>query len=228
MPFTSQQIEAITQDVLRELRSLGVSIAAVQNEVPSRPSNAITTGEHSTLNARVITEDALAAAGVSGRTVSIPAGAVITPSGHDYIRRHRVSVTNGAAEKSEDASGVLIVVGSCSAASSAATSARWSVIEAGCEFDAAYKAQKTRKQLPRPVICCGGQPAVVACLLNRNRELRAAVVAPDTDFVLLSESMNPHVVCMDSSGWSFAAFRRLFRQVDGSDLVAPSNWKELR
>ena len=238
MTFTSQQIEAITQDVLRELRSLGVAIAAQGESVRVPPpsegrarSHRPVTGEcrpvetGPTINTKVITEESLAAASAAGRTVSIPAGAVITPSGHDYIRRNQVSITNGSTTNVASESGLVIIVGQCSAATSAAATANWQSIEAGCEYDAAHKA---RKQLPSPVVCCGGEPSMAACLLNRNNAVRAAVVTPNTDITILGSSMNPQVVCVSSVGWTFAAFLKIFRQLGGIGSAVPSKWRELR
>lgn len=233
MIFSSQQIETITQSVLQELRSRGVAIAAADagstHSFNGKPQATASDTKADAcglpLNAKVITEDSLLAAGVSGKTISIPAGAVITPSGHDFIRRNNVSITNGGVNTPATSGGLLIVIGDCSAAASAASSAKWRATKAGCEVDAA---NKTTKHMPRPVVCIGGEPSVTACLLNRTKEIRAAVIATDTDLHQLSTAMNPQVVCLNSVGWTFAAVLKLLRQLNGSNAAAPSKWKELR
>jgi hypothetical protein len=222
MTFSSGQIEQITQSVLRELRSRGVVVAADRrvSDAPQASANGQVVLQH-----RVITEDILAEAGVAGRSVTIPAGAVITPSGHDYIRRHQVTIASGVSGKSHVTAGVLVCIGTASSVKAAAGSAKWTTVAAGCERDAAKKIQA--EALAKPVVCCGGEPSAVACLLNRDAGLRVAVISRGTDIDRLMALMNPQAVCLDATGWSFAELVRLFRQLGMSGNTVPSGWKEL-
>ena len=227
MQFSNQQIEAITASVLRELASRGVAVAASSsaNGKPQASASQVVASGLS-LGDKVVTEDALVAIGAAGQTVSLPMGAIITPSGHDYIRRNGVTVNNGirTSATAESASGLLIMIGNSTTAVSAASTAKWQVVEAGCEFDAAGTA--TQKQQSR-IVCTGGEPSVTACLVNRSADIRAAVVTQNTDIKLLTTVMNPQVLCLDSSGWSFAALLRLFRTLTNVSSTAPAGWKEL-
>lgn len=228
MNFTAIQIEAITRRVLRELSSRGVGIATARAEtlpVPSATSAETAAVAVAGIDAKVITEDTLLAANAAGQTISVLAGAVITPSGHDYIRRNSVTISNHPPVAGiATSSGVLIVSGNQTAAVSAANTAKWNIISAGCDFDAADKAGD---ELARPVVCCVGEPSLTACLLNRNAEIRAAVITQTTDIGLLGTIMNPQVICLDSAGWSFAALLKLFRRLVASTATAPVAWKEL-
>ncbi len=222
MTFSSQQVEAITRSVLRELQSRGVAIAAARNMSGDHSAGSVAPA--AVLQQKVITEDTLAAANAAGHSLSIPAGAIITPSGHDYIRRNAVSISSGL-PVAPGTIGVLVAVGSCSAASSAAAAANWTVDSTGCEFDAAEKA--TNAAMRHPVVCCGGQPSIVACLVNRDASFRAALVTQNTDIDVLVSAMNPQVICLDSAGWTFTELRRLFRQMSATDNAAPAGWKEI-
>jgi len=227
MNFTTQQIEAITASVLQELASRGVAVAAsssVNGKLLASEPHAV--AAKFPLNEKVVTEDALIAVGAAGQTVSLPIGAIITPSGHDYIRRNGVTITSGTSTSgtAESASGLLIMIGNSTSAVSAASTAKWQVIEAGCEFDAAGKATQEHQS---PIVCTGGEPSVTACLVNRHADIRAAVVTQNTDIKLLTNVMNPQVLCLDSSGWSFAALLRLFRTLTTVGSAAPAGWKEL-
>ena len=212
MNFSSQQIEAITQSVLRELQSRGVAIAA-----PALTASTSALG-------KVITEDNLAAAGAAGQKISVPAGAIITPSGHDYIRRHAVTISSNLPVDRIAATGLVIIVGNCSAAVTAAETAKWSTVSATCEFDAARQAQS---KILQPVVCCGGEPSITACLLNRDTKLRSAIVTQKTDIGQLNSVMNPQVICLDSSGWTVTELLRLFRQMSAIDRTTPANWQEI-
>ncbi|MEO2019787.1 MAG: hypothetical protein ABGZ53_36100 [Fuerstiella sp.] len=222
MTFSSQQIEAITRDVLRELQSQGVAIAAAPTS--SGDNSAGSVAPIAIMQQKVITEDTLAAADVAGQCLSIPAGAIITPSGHDYIRRHAVSISSGVPSK-RGTNGVLISVGSCSAASSAAAAAAWTVDSADCEVAAAAAANSVATK--HSVVCCGRQPSIMACLVNRATDIRAAVADQNTDIDLLISTMNPQVICLNSTGWTFSKLRRLFRQMSATDNVAPAGWSEI-
>ncbi|MCP4171751.1 MAG: hypothetical protein GY758_13365 [Fuerstiella sp.] len=223
MTFSSQQIEAITQSVLRELHARGVvSAAAVAARNTSDDTSAAPVA---VLQQKVITEDTLAAADAAGHSLAIPAGAVITPSGHDYIRRHAVSISSGLPSASTATTGTLISVGDCTAASSAAAAANWTIVAAGCEFEAAAEAEQVTER--HPVACCSRQPSIAACLVNRDSSIRAAVVTQNTDMNLLFSAMNPQVICLDSNGWTFTELRRLFRRISAVSRATPAGWKEL-
>ena len=111
--FSSQQIELITQGVLQELRSRGVVVTAADatasdssvDAVPKVTANAVE------VSTTVLTEDSLAAINAAGQTLSVPYGAVITPSGHDYIRRHGITISTAAVPRGDSAGGVLIAAG---------------------------------------------------------------------------------------------------------------------
>lgn len=225
MNYTETQIEAITRRVLRELSSRGVGIASARPETSPAPSQSSEHVAVAGIDAKVITEDTLAAANAAGQTILVVAGAVITPSGHDYIRRNSVTISNHApAAANQVSSGVLVVSGNNTAATSAANTAKWNIISAGCDFDAAEKA---RGELSQPVVCSVAEPSLTACLLNRNAEIRAAVITQTTDIGLLGTIMNPQVICLDSAGWSFAALLKLFRRLVTGNTTAPDAWKEL-
>lgn len=218
MNFTPQQIKTITQSVLQELASRGVTGAAGRSTKPSL--TAVTA-----VNGKVITEESLIAASAAGQKIAVPAGAIITPSGHDYMRRNGVTIsTDTAVANATVTTGVVIVIGDCSSAASAAATARWNVMTAGCEFDAA---RKSKQHVSKPVVCVGGEPSVTACLLNRDAALRTAVVNQKTDIQSLINAMRPQVVCVDSSGWSFAELLRLLRSLASESTATPDKWKEL-
>lgn len=226
MTYTKLQIEAITAGVLRELASRGVTVGASLLDGEPKTPDTKTAASDLSFNDKVVTEDALMAANAAGKAVLLPLGAIITPSGHDFIRRNGVTITNDTGSSATVAaeSGLLIMIGNSTVATSAASTARWQVIEAGCEFDAGSKATNNTTG---PVVCLGGEASITACLVNRDADIRAAVVTQNTDIKLLTSVMNPKVLCLDSSAWSFAALLRLFRTLTSVNSAAPANWKEL-
>lgn len=232
--FSESQIEAITQSVLRELSSRGIAVANAALSGGAFGSKTETQADAAAqsdlasgcgLNDRVITEEVLSGYTTTGQ-VTVRPDAVITPSGHDYIRRSGLTVVRGVVGASLSGVGTLVAVGSCATVMSAAAAAGWKTVEVGCEWDAARKATPLLNK--ERVVCCGGETSVTACLLNRNADVRAAVVTPASDTDKVIRRMNPQVVCLNHSGWSFVAVTRLLRSLASVSLAAPEKWRELR
>ena len=225
MTYTESQIEAIVQSVLRELSSRGVAVAGASgcaSVADVKPTTAA--GVEIGLNDRVITEELLTAHVAAGKVIVRP-DAVITPSGHDFIRRSGIAVTRGSANSAKAAAGTVFAIGDCASVTAAAASVGWITKKAGCEFDAAEKS--TPLVGMQPVVCCGGEASITACLLNRNTNTRAAVVNPTTDPARLIKKMNPQAICLNSAGWSFVDVTRLLRTLSDVSKAAPDKWKEL-
>lgn len=223
MNFSSEQIEAITQGVLRELSSRGISISAARQgtDVCGNKSGSTVEG----ISERVITEEVLSGSRASQGRIAIPADAVITPSGRDYLRRHGLSVVRGQSSKTKASAGSLLTIGHCGSVTAAATSLGWTISAAACEFDAAR--QSIRLAGGQPVICCGGVATAVACLLNRDTGVRAAVASAGDDPEPVFRLMKPQVMCMNSKGWSFVETVRLMRLMSTSGQAPPAKWREL-
>lgn len=220
MTISEQFIDQIVKNVMREM----------QSRVPMTPLSApMATQQTATLEtlqigSRVVSEDVLITANAAGRAISLAAGAVITPSGRDYIRKNGVRLASEVGGKSGTLNGgTFIVIGDISN-SSAASATGWKTLNAKSESDAALLASE--KLTCGMVTSFGGEPSIVACLLNRNPAVRAAVVTRTTNLATLTSVMNPQVVCLDSTGWSFAELLRLLRGLSMSAAI-PKQWKEL-
>ncbi|MFM7057966.1 MAG: hypothetical protein ACKO2P_13685 [Planctomycetota bacterium] len=185
---------------------------------------------------RAVTEAVLQAAGAAGRTVSLVRGAVLTPSGRDFVRRHNVRLSSFVAGMTTAAAtaagaavavtpGILIVCGRETTARSAATALNWTIREVVDEFTAARTAQEV---LPgRRVVCVGCEPAMAACVLNRNASVRAAVLERAHGMERLLERMQPHAVCLQSSGWSLLQLTRLLERLQ-RPVRQPAGWVEVQ
>jgi hypothetical protein len=177
-----------------------------------------------TIAAKVVSEDILIAAQAAGRTIVVQAGAIITPSGKDYIRKNGVTVAGSALNKPVTVStGTFIVIGSNATFQSAASATGWKTSAVSNEHDAAMVAVQSLKN--GITVTCGGEPSVVACLLNRNPDVRAAVITKATNLLTLTTVMSPQVVCLDSSGWSFGDILKLLRSLSAANR--PQGWKEI-
>lgn len=218
MIFSNELIDEVVRNVMRELQLLPTPAAASSTVISSTSSVE--------LSQRVITEDVLAGQIAPGATVVVPTGAVLTPSGRDYIRRHRIVISSvPSVAVSGSFGGLVLVVGGMKSMSSAAKSAGWAIDSAAGNFDAANLiAQKDTEQR---TVCCSDQPSVIACLVNRNTQRRAAVVTSETCLSGLLNDMNPDTVCLSVKGWSFMELLRMLKKLSGNGGALPAGWKEL-
>jgi hypothetical protein len=120
---------------------------------------------------------------------------------------------------------VLIVCGRETTARSAATALNWTILEAKDEFAAARAALEVMPR--RRVVCAGCEPAIAACVLNRNGTLRAAVLEHATGMERILERMQPHAVCLQSSGWSLLQLTRLLEKLQ-QPVRQPAGWVEVQ
>ncbi|MBL8814556.1 MAG: hypothetical protein JNL58_00905 [Planctomyces sp.] len=232
MSINSQLVEQIVQQVLREISS--------RQTTGARPVAASAKADDGLLiQSKVITEEVLVGAGASGRLVRLVPGSVITPTGRDYIRKHGVRLSsslNGIHGGSTTGTGEMLQVKNSQAAATAAGILNWKLTTVADERSAAAWILKERKS--GPVFSVGGDASVIACLLNRNRNIRAAVVTRPTSVESLRDAMNPNVYCCDGVGWSAVDVVRSARCAvakgcgvatggAGSAGAVPGSWKEL-
>lgn len=216
MTFSSEFIDEIVRNVMRELSLPPTSDSAAPSSTAA--------GDAVVLSDSVITEDILADQQLTGQTVLLSPNAVITPSGRDYIRRHRLSVSSDAAA-SCPSGGLVLIVGDAPNLTAAAKSAGWDTDEVCSGFEAARRAAHGAGG--SPVVCSSDQPSVIACLINRDGSRRAAVLTADTCLTQLLGEMNPDTLCLSPTGWSFGQLMRLLKRIGGHRTDVPAGWKEL-
>lgn len=227
MTLDPTYIDQIVQNVMREMNlrtaSVGAGVSAAKPVAVKAAPLAVAGDALVKILTKVISEDILIAAGAAGKTVSLTSGAIVTPSGRDFIKKNGVRVSSEISKPTGVSSGALIVIGTSPVIQSAATSAGWSASAAASELEAASAAASRLTQ--SLVVTCGGEPSVVACLLNRKPEVRAAVITKSTNLITLTTVMSPHVVCLDSSGWSFGDILKLLRSLSAASR--PQAWREI-
>ncbi len=227
MNFDAAYIDQIVQNVMREMKSRVPVPAVASAPMTTSQAKPVTAADPSAslmIAAKVVSEDILIAARAAGRTIVLQAGAIITPSGKDYIRKNGVTVAGSALNKPATVStGSFIVVGNNATCQSAASTAGWKTSAVSDEHDAALAASQSLKN--GITVTCGGEPSVVACLVTRNPDVRAAVITKATNLIPLTTVMSPQVVCLDSIGWSFGDILKLLRSLSAANR--PQGWKEI-
>ena len=221
MTISTEFIDQIVHNVMREMqtRTTSNATAALAEPIASKSPAEQTIS----ISSRVLSEMVLVTANAAGRAISLQPGTVITPSGRDYIRKNGVRLASEVSRTgSTSLSGIFVAIGT-HATTSAASAAGWKALTASTEFEAADLA--SQHAATGIVACCGGEPSVVACILNRNPAVRAAVITRTTNLLTLITAMSPQVVCLDSSGWSFGDILKLLRSL--SPASQPQGWKKI-
>ncbi len=223
MSIAPAQIETIVRQVLAELQFLRQQSADTAGTVAHETTEAAIAVDRVQLTESVITESVLTGADTAGRTVMLTPGAIITPSGRDYIRRHGIRIDTSPAAVG-NTSGTIITDATAPALQAAAASSGWRILRADSSVNAAVHClpliSATR------VICATQFPAVTACLLNRSPQHRVAVLTREDNIAELVREMNPQVVCLNPVGWAFSELLRLTKQLRPAD-VRPQSWSEL-
>ena len=154
MIIDAAYIDQIVQNVMREMKPRVTVPAAVSAPVTTSHAKPVTATEPSTaltIAAKVVSEDILVAARAAGKTIVLQAGAIITPSGKDYIRKNGVTVAGSALNKPATVStGSFIVVGNNATCQSAASATGWKTLAVSNELDAALAASVFLRAIRRP------------------------------------------------------------------------------
>jgi len=216
MKLTAEHVEEIVRSVLRELQPAPAAVSALP-AVTAAAAAGVAAGGVTAVHGLVISEAVLSAAGVAGGTVSLQRGAVLTPSGRDYLRRHAVRVASqlpGAAARV--LGGLVIQCLRSAVVESAAGAAGWGVETVSSEDAAIGRVLQLHGE--RPLVCVSSDPAV---------DVRAAAVTGASDLQRLTERLRPTVVCLDGAGWSWTQLLRMLRMQSSVARSAPAGWREV-
>jgi hypothetical protein len=227
MTLSAEKIDEIVRNVLRELEARRAAPVTAPVSASGKSTEKPASAEASpvvVIRGRVISEAVLAASGAAGKTVSLMRGAILTPSGRDYIRKYSVRLSSLLPQPEGSVGGLVLIAGKSPTTQSAAQAAGWKVaaVEEGIAAATAARAASAGQR----VICVTEDPSIVACLLNRDSAVRAAVVAGQKGLEKLIRTMHPNVVCLASEGWSFNDLTRLLRLMTSVKGPAES-WKEI-
>ncbi|MEZ6046693.1 MAG: hypothetical protein R3C11_14180 [Planctomycetaceae bacterium] len=149
-------------------------------------------------------------------------GTIVTPSGRDYLRQQQIKVITGSetgsSTKSIKPSWKVLVVDasptfeSCWREMNRGGAIEWSRQRSDCVKAAAKEAIS--------IICRGeavgalvltAEPEQVACLANRNKEVRGVATRSAARWKELKSSLKPNLLCLDANQISYMELRQLVR-----------------
>jgi len=235
MKNQEQTIERIVALVIQRLQASGAaqwqSEAAVSDERPAAQATMVADA--------VITENTLLAVAAPGSSITVGPRSVLTPSAHDYLRTQNIRWTRDSVEDSSSAGPRRLLIISKEFEDGAA--ADWQMADGQmadglavpCEVQTvpsdAQAAQLAQRQLNNAggelvVIACAAG-ARVACLANRDSQVRAAVVDSAADAMRLSRVLGANVLCLEAAGKSRFEFQFLVRSVLKTPVPKqPADW----
>jgi len=178
----------------------------------------------------VITEDLLAEKASGAGTLLITQGAVITPSGRDWLRKHdvtwkRVNETKESARKSLWRLIVATPSEAIDKLNDEVTRWGWTVDCVSGSEEAAVCGVTSLNENTEGVVILTSEPERVACRANRHPHIRAASVAQVADIVRVKQQLGVNLiaVCPDDRG--FFELRNMMKTLAaGGPPQAPANW----
>lgn len=226
MNIDAQAIDEIVAGVLSQL---GMT-STVERATRMSTSSPATGNQQLEIPETVITEDLLAAKASGAGTLLITQGAVITPSGRDWLRKHdvtwkRVNETN----KSDRKSLWRLIVATPSEAidklNDEVTRWGWTVDCVSASEEAAVCGVTSLNENTEGVVILTSEPERVACRANRHSHIRAASVAKVADIVRVKQQLGVNLIAVCPGDRGFFELRNIMKTLAaGGPPQAPANW----
>ncbi|MBD3674753.1 MAG: hypothetical protein HUJ26_14630 [Planctomycetaceae bacterium] len=178
----------------------------------------------------VITEELLSEKAVSAESLLIIQGAVITPSGRDWLRKHDVTWkrVNEAVTSAEKALWRLIVATPSEAIdklNDEVTRWGWSVDCVSGSEEAAVCGVTSLNEQTEGVVILTAEPERVACRANRHSHVRAASVAQVADITRVKQQLGVNLIAVCPGDRGFFELRNMMKTLAaGGPPQAPENW----
>ncbi len=206
-------IERIVAEVLGKLRPA---------EANARSSVESKTESRFRLSENVITADLLAENSAGRSVVEVCSRAVVTPSARDWLKQNKVELSRGSAAKASSNNGKsdwLLVVQTAGETVEAVlddagrSGAIGSQRETASDAASAAKVAVAAVERGSKCVVFSAEPEIVACLVNRNEKVRAAVVADAATVDRVKAGLDGNAFVVDPTGRSFFELRNLLRRI---------------
>ena len=234
--------KAIEQIVRNVMGKLGASATGVSSDVTDLPVPWSAEVERSgsspvVLTEKVITQELLERRLQNARQLVLGPTSILTPSARDFLRSRHVECNRQAAGQStgrQKSRWKAIVVQSNSALSRVLNDLQESDRSGWCRESADCTNSAVKAALSAlggaevdGVVVFAGQGALVACLANRDGQVRAAVVNDVSSINQAKSLMGANLVVVNAAGKSYYELRSLLRTlVDGDAPRPPAGWME--
>ena len=184
----------------------------------------------------VITEDVLQCQLNGATAINIGAKSIVTPSGRDFLRTHKISWTRQATAISTSGTSrwLAVIVQSADSISAAlddashSQSGTWKSDLAGSAEEAADLAVSAlcRAESDGGVVFAA-HAHLAACRANRNKQVRAAVVNDVASITAVAQAMGVNLLAISPAGKSYFEIRNMLRAFTAAGIPrVPDGWRE--
>lgn len=247
MRLDAAVLERIVADVMAQIATRQMPASAHTQDaqrasagLPSMSANVAktTTAAPRLLTDKIITEELLERVWNGETQLKICRQSIITPTGQDFLRIRKInwSRADSRAEvtPSEFADWLAITVRSTPAVSQVidhlqtASDVRWKTqLLGGTDEAVAGAIGAICRAEAAGVVVLTQSTAAVACLSNRNRSIRAAVIQDAQSIDVVKRDLSPNVFVLDPTGKSFFEMRQLTKVLSaGGTPQAPHGWHD--
>lgn len=225
-------VSEIVQQVLKQLQHPVANARSQSNRSATDSANAAPSNSVAIplVQDAVITADVLEQQVKNESRVQINARSLVTPAARDWLRENGVewcrsekaSATNSGDSTNKQRCKVLVVnefANLQTIVKDLATASQncWSLELAN---DNCSATEQTIQELCRSaidqIVVVSLVPERVACDVNRNRRIRAAVVETASRLQTISQNMKTNCLCINPAGKSYFELRNLMRAIDQS------------
>lgn len=230
-------VEQVVSRVLAQLQSSSVGSVVEQSSSLCSPM-AIQNVAVVELMGAVITAETLQETVQVGHPLRIGLRSVLTPSARDWLQTNRIAWSrmepNAAASvnpASQQANRWRLIVQTLTPAVKSLSEGLsrqtdvWKIQAVGQFSEAATMATTTANHAEHDgVVVLSDHAEVIACLANRNKQVRAAVIADRKQLELAVQRLGVNVVCINPIGRSYVEMRNLLRDCTANKPSAPIGW----
>jgi hypothetical protein len=224
MKYDTVLVDQIVRDVMQQLRSL------------PETKQSSTAAEPVVLHERVITEELLEQQINGAKRIEIGVKSVLTPSARDFLSKQKIKWQRQSQTIfTTQIHWKAIVVQSTSAVTAAlndlehSTQTCWKQEIAGTTCEAVSEAVSALCRAEADgVVIFTAKSESVACKVNRNLKVRAAVVGDVRRAESIKTEMGVNLFCINPDGKTYIELRNLLRAVTaGAAPQVPEDWNEL-
>jgi hypothetical protein len=219
MNFTAEHVDLIVQRVLEHLGTPGGRAPGATGSASASAPVAAPKGVQIT---ELVVTQALLAETVNGaKQVRIRPAAILTPSARDFIRNHGIEIIRESSSRSTSTGVRWQIIATVSTPEIAAAVEGLKVrgicaafrlaglpVEAASQAVSALCRGETAK-----VVVFTSQPEFVACLANRNDQVRAAAVADAAAGERVQRTLNPNLIAIDPSAKGVHELKGLLKTI---------------
>lgn len=219
-----------TQSLANITTPAAAGVAPIQVKQPASPPRVV-------LQDRVITADLLRENAKPASQIVIGVKSLITPAAQDFLKLNRITWERGTSSPTAPTAAPVnwrILGSSVSEAAKKAVAAvcqqrpqiKFELVGTATEAAKSAVAAISRGEVPG-VIILASATNVVACKVNRNQAIRAAIISDLKSWNAAETTLYPNIACIDPADRSYMELQNILNRITSKPPAdAPAGWDE--